>query len=155
MERLVVALDDASRPVLTADSLYELSIVLALGFGDEDVVGPPEIFRGFTEGASWEEVFVSKGSLSVDEADFNAAAQGCVLHSVVQKKGVAAEELDGFEGRAHAVFVDKDNDVAQRAGQHERFVAGKAAIEEKAFPIVNDAGFASFQAEPFSLEAAE
>ncbi len=155
MKGLVSALDDARGGVVLADSMDEGCVVSPFAFSDENVLSAPQVFGGFAKGSSREEIFVSKGGLTVDEAEVNALMEGQVLHAVIEDEGVAGKLLNGLDGGPHAVPVYEDNDVAKGTGEHEGFVACEAAVQEEADAVMHDAGFVLHQAQPFALKPSE
>jgi hypothetical protein len=147
VEGLVGALDDFGGAVIEADALNEFVVGFAVAFGDEDVTGAVEVLGRFAEGAPGEKVFVSEGGVTIDEDNIEAMAEAEVLEAVIEEDGIDLVFADGGEPALHAVLVDEDDDVLEVIGEHVRFVAGGAGVEEKGFAVGDeargvDAGFA-------------
>jgi hypothetical protein len=97
-------------------------------------------------------MFVSKGCLTINEADIDPASQGDILHPIIEKKRVTSEGSNALERCSHAVFVDEDGHITERTSQHERFIACKSAVEEESAAIMDNTCFMFVHAQPFALE---
>ena len=152
VERLMAALDDFRSAIVSADALNQRGVPLRRRLRNEDMARAPQVSGRFPQSAARKEVFVSKRNLGIDKAYFKSMPKSQVLHAVVENQGIALHLANGVERGANAILVHEDDDVAQGFREHVRFVAGEAAIEEKATAIVNGARFSSFKAEPLPLE---
>ncbi len=109
--------------------------MLAIGLGEKDVGGALEVFDGFSEDATGEEVAVAEGVGFIDEEEIKSAFEVEVLEAVVEDKGIDSEFLDSVEAGFNAVFIDEDGDAWEVAGEHEGFIAGEFRIEKDLIAI--------------------
>ena len=77
--------------------------------------------------------------MPVDEDDIDTVTEALVLQAVIEEQDVAVEVEQCMESAFDAVLVDEDADAGQIFGQHVRFVAGAAGVEEDGFSVGDDA----------------
>src|SRR4051812_25256049 len=94
MERLVGALDDLRRAIVSANSFDQFVVRLARALGDEDVAGPPQIPGRLAESAPRQKMLISKRRLPIDQNDIKPVFEMQILESVVQQKGIGLQLLD-------------------------------------------------------------
>ena len=138
MEGGMGALDDVSEGVMFTNLPNEFVIACGRTFCEEDVIGAADVVHRFAKGSSREEVPVSKRCLRVHEAHLDAATEREVLHPIIEEQGVRFEDLDRGGSCASAIPIGEHDHVSEGFGEHVRFIASEAAIEEEGVSVVND-----------------
>jgi hypothetical protein len=127
--------------VVAADLFFQLGLILALAFCEEDKIRAFQGIGGFAEDAAGKDVSVAEGILAIDKEEVEAITEAEVLVAVVEKEGVGTVVADGVPGGFDAVGIDEDGNTGEVAGEHEGFVAGLGRVEQDGFSVRDDAGW--------------
>ena len=139
VEGVMAARVNGGVAVVTADFVFDLGMIVAGAFGQEDEVGPAKGIGGFAEDAAGEDVLVAEGVLAVDEEEVEAVAEAEVLEAVVEEEGIGLVVANGVAGGFDAVGIDENGDAGEVTGEHKGFVAGLGGVEQDGLSIRDDA----------------
>src|SRR5437773_8525240 len=107
MQWLVRALDNFRSAIVTADSFDQLFIRFAGALGDENVTGPAQIPRRFTQCSTRQKKFISERRLPIDQYDIEPMLEVKILQTIVEQQGIGVHFFNREEPALDSILVDQ------------------------------------------------
>ena len=114
--------------------------VASVGFGEEDVVRPPDVFDRLAQDSARQHVAVAEGIGGVHQHDVDVRLEHEILKAVVENDDVGLVLIHGVQPRLDPVLVDQHGDVAQIRREHVGFIAGVVGFEQQIVPVGDHLG---------------
>ena len=135
----VGAFDDVDRRVMPPDQGLQVWIRFPVGFGQEDIGGPLQVFDGLAHDPPRQQTAVAERIGLVDEEQVEPALQRQVLEPVIEDEGVTTKVLDRVRSAFHPVLVDQHDHPGQVFREHVGFVSRLVTVQKHRLAVAHNA----------------